>query len=105
MPRRAPRFRPPCPYRMPAGVESKAERDAFYSSAPWMRLRLVFLRANPVCERCLEAGKVEPATIAHHVEERLATPARSLDPTNLQALCGSCHSKIHGSRTYRPGPR
>lgn len=101
MPRRAPRFQPPGVGR-PVRAASKAERDAFYSSAAWMRLRLAFLRANPVCEPCLDGGRVEPATIAHHLVERLADPARALDPTNLRAMCSSCHS-LHHARSATGG--
>ena len=75
--------------------ESKKERDAFYSSARWMRLRAVFLAENPVCVKCLEGDRITPATIAHHRQERLACPRLALDPSNLVALCASCHTTLH----------
>jgi 5-methylcytosine-specific restriction enzyme A len=79
----------------PRRDDRKAERDAFYSSARWMRLRAAFLCENPLCVRCLTEDIVEVAVIAHHKVERLADPSLSLDSSNLEALCESCHSKHH----------
>ena len=67
----------------------------FYWRSAWRRLRDRFLKANPLCVRCLERDEVVPATHAHHVEERLDNPERALDETNLEALCGPCHSAHH----------
>ena len=79
----------------PKLIEAKRERDSFYSSATWMRLRATFLYENPVCEICLEAERLTPATIVHHKQERLARPDRALDRDNLQAVCGPCHTRHH----------
>tara|TARA_R110002072_G_scaffold38314_4_gene110901 strand:+ start:8683 stop:9030 length:348 start_codon:yes stop_codon:yes gene_type:complete len=32
----------------------------------WQRARKVFLDANPLCERCEAAGRMEPATVVNH---------------------------------------
>lgn len=102
MPRRAPRFKPPDPYRGPPRSASKAERDAFYSSARWMRLRAAFLADNPLCVRCLARDDLVVARIAHHRRERLERPDLALDPANLEPLCDSCHTAHHRKRDRRP---
>ena len=51
----------------------------------WRKIRLMFLRANPLCASC---GR--PANEVDHI-----TPKRAGgedDDENLQALCKSCHS-------------
>jgi 5-methylcytosine-specific restriction enzyme A len=59
----------------------------------WQQLRAHFLTMNPWCVDCDEEGIAEESTEAHHVEPIEAAPHRRLDPTNLMALCKSCHSK------------
>jgi 5-methylcytosine-specific restriction enzyme A len=60
----------------------------------WGNLRRAFLASNPICARCERAGRVEPATMVHHI-----IPIRDggdrLDNANLEALCRPCHEKIH----------
>lgn len=101
MPRRIPTFRPPRA-TAPVRDESKAERDAFYSSSRWMRLRAAHLAEHPLCERCLADDVLTVATIVHHVEERLSCPARALDPSNLESLCPEHHNRHHKAAK---GPR
>jgi 5-methylcytosine-specific restriction endonuclease McrA len=96
-------FKPPALARPRRRDESKKERDAFYSSARWMWIRRVFLDANPLCEPCLDEDIVTPATIAHHRVERLADPSLALDPSNLVAMCDSCHTRHHKRPKNRPG--
>ena len=70
--------------------EQRPERGAFYSLAPWKRLRLVKLNRNPVCEDC---GKVLALQV-HHVMPIETHPNLSLTMTNLRSLCASCHSRL-----------
>jgi 5-methylcytosine-specific restriction endonuclease McrA len=95
MPMRPRTFRPALVRTTGMRDDSKAERDAFYSSSRWMRLRKAFLSANPVCIDCLAEDRVEPATIVHHRLERLHRPDLDLDEANLEALCSPCHTKRH----------
>jgi len=62
--------------------------QAFYESPAWRRLRRIKLGMNPVCEICLK----EKATTADHVIP-VKQGGAPLDITNLQSLCGSCHSR------------
>jgi hypothetical protein len=70
------------------------EADAYrklYKTARWQKLRKVQLAAHPLCNRCLQRGRVVKATTVHHVE-----PHRG--DTNLfyrgpfESLCSECHS-------------
>lgn len=102
MPDRIPYVRPPAiPTVEPHAIrrhEEKVERDAFYGSARWRKLRASFLRANPFCARCLAAGRHVPAGIVHHVVERLDSPDLRLDWDNLEPLCSPCHTTTHNRR-------
>ena len=88
---------------VPIRHDKKRERDKFYSSTPWMRLRRAFLAINPLCARCLAKGLTVAATIAHHRRERLDYPELALDDRNLEALCDSCHSAEHAHRRNATG--
>lgn len=98
---------PGCAGIVRAGVCSvcgprKVQRDADYdrrrgSAASrgygrrWQDLRLMFLRANPVCADCERLGQVTEATEVHH---KLAKRDGGRDEwDNLEALCKPCHSK------------
>lgn len=71
------------------------------NSKRWQKLRRWKLEQNPLCELCLHEDKVVSAVDVHHITP--VETARSLDemeqlcfePTNLQALCISCHAKVH----------
>ena len=80
-------------------------RNPYYikliASKEWKKLRLMKLRANPLCEQCKNEGLVVPATEVHHI-----TPVESVagesqmyslmfQYSNLMSLCHACHSDIH----------
>ena len=59
----------------------------------WAKVRAAFLREHPLCELCSADGRVTPAEMVHH---RLkAADGGTNDWDNLQALCQSCHSRLH----------
>lgn len=65
------------------------ETDKFYHSAAWKRLsKVVLARAGYKCALC---GGL--ATEVHHIEDVRTAPGKRLDPSNLTALCTSCHNK------------
>ena len=70
--------------------------NRFYRSSPWVRLRAKHIARQPACVRCGGPGKV----VDHIVTVRKA-PHRALDPTNLQTMCLSCHSK--STQSYDAG--
>jgi len=71
------------------------------NSKRWKQLRKWKLEQNPLCELCEREGKVVSAIDVHHI-----TPVESgrtveemeqlcFNANNLQALCISCHVKVH----------
>ena len=63
--------------------------------------RIVWWRANGLCELCKAEGFITPGVDVHHIRpveqaktvqemERLA-----YDPSNCQLLCVACHIKVH----------
>jgi len=88
--------------------QDNAQRDpgltAFYASTVWKKTRALFRAANPLCEICATEGR---ETLAQQVDHRVPVredPDRALDPTNLRALCMSCHSRRTRLAEHRGGP-
>ena len=71
------------------------------NSKRWKQLRLWKLQQNPLCELCQAEGFVRSAIDVHHKVpvESARTPQEMeqlcFNPSNLQALCISCHADIH----------
>ncbi|WP_419900634.1 HNH endonuclease [Roseomonas sp. USHLN139] len=63
--------------------------NPFYQTAAWRDARRAKLRSTPVCEAFGCSKR------AGHVDHKLAMRkgGAPLDPSNLQALCHSCHSR------------
>lgn len=59
----------------------------------WKRIRARYVKAHPLCERCLAEGRLTPVEEVHHIlpVNRGGSNAES----NLMILCRSCHNKIH----------
>ncbi|KGQ32246.1 HNH endonuclease [Gallibacterium anatis] len=73
-------------YRLPAhkrGYNSK-----------WRQYREQYLKANPLCVRCLANGKYTPATVIDHIKpvENGQSDPLFWVASNHQALCRDCHS-------------
>jgi len=66
------------------------EHKRWYSTAAWQRRRAGQIAAEPLCRMCEEDGRVEPATIADHVEPHRGDPAKFWDGA-LQSLCKRHH--------------
>ena len=60
----------------------------------WKKIRAAFLSANPLCDICKQDGRLTSATLVHHKVK--LTGGGANDWNNLQALCGECHSRLHG---------
>lgn len=83
-------------------MSQKTDKQRIYNSREWKMLRAEKLRANPLCERCQEAGYIVPARTVHHrvpietarnYEEMRRLALCGLP--GLQSLCFQCHSDIH----------
>ena len=67
--------------------------ELWYDRARWKRLRLIVLRANPLCVACARLGWKVPATDVDHVVKHDGDPQRFWDIDNLQGLCHGCHAR------------
>jgi len=66
----------------------------------WRRIRALYVKQHPLCERCLKEGRITPVDEVHHI-----LPVRqggSNAFSNLMSLCHSCHEKVHQEMGDRP---
>lgn len=83
-------------------------RKKAYNTTEWRKLREVYMREHPICEKCLEKGKITPAEDIHHK----ISPFRGgevnygllLDHDNLMAVCKDCHGEIHAAQQGHRNP-
>lgn len=68
-------------------------RCKLYDTARWKRFRLIKLKRNPLCEECLEHGRVVQAKHVDHKEPHRGDTTLFFDIDNLRSLCMSCHSR------------
>jgi 5-methylcytosine-specific restriction protein A len=63
-----------------------------YSTQRWQRLRKLKLQVNPCCEKCLNDGRVEPASHVDHIVpvNKGGNPFPPLD--EMDSLCAACHN-------------
>lgn len=84
--------------RNPKQQKDKAE---IYNSREWRELRILKLRANPLCEVCEQEGIVTSAHAVHHrhpIEESTSKAEMrkwAFMWDNLVSVCDACHAKIH----------
>lgn len=59
----------------------------------WKRIRDRYISLHPFCEECMREGISTLATEVHH---RLPlSDGGTNEESNLEAVCKSCHSRIH----------
>jgi 5-methylcytosine-specific restriction protein A len=103
VPVKPPVHRPPGT-RSAAAVKAELERQRPSSArrgygGRWRRARQVFLARNPLCVRCREAGRLEPATVVDHRVPHRGRAELFWDEANWQGLCKRCHD----AKTAREG--
>lgn len=69
---------------------SKFNDKSFYRTREWKELRLAVLSAMPRCCLC-GAGPDSGPLHVDHVKPRSLWPELSLEPSNMQTLCGPCN--------------
>lgn len=78
---------------------SREMRRKAYNNTEWRKLRDTYIKEHPLCEDCLNEGKVVPAEDIHHIRSPFqngeCNKALLLDYNNLMALCKQCHNKRH----------
>jgi Restriction endonuclease len=57
----------------------------------WRTARNKFLKANPLCVKCKEEGKLTKATVVDHIKPHRGDKNLFWDESNWQPLCKSCH--------------
>jgi len=74
-------------------VSNNKERNPFYVSTSWVKIRTAYILEYPLCEICTKKELVVAATeIDHKIAIKIDYDLR-LEWTNLQALCHRCHMK------------
>lgn len=108
MPRRAPRIcnKPGCgQYQAPGesycAEHAKQRRREWQNAKPrlssskrgygreWRKIRERVLTDQPLCEFCMDTGRLTVANVVDHIDGN----SRNNDRANLRSLCASCHSR------------
>ena len=76
------------------------ESKRFYGSSAWQRLRVAKLAETPWCESCMTRGDLTPAHLVHHTVEIDEDSSLACEPTNLESMCRSCHSRLHATQPH-----
>ena len=61
--------------------------------ARWRKAREEFLRAHPLCEKCMQETKITLATVVDHRIPHRGDPRLFWDMRNWQALCKHHHDQ------------
>jgi 5-methylcytosine-specific restriction protein A len=89
-----------------ADLKYEKERE----SEPWRkwihstRYRVaisIYKADNPLCERCLSEGKVEPVYIVHHREPHKGDWEKFWSESNWESICVKHHEAIHGPERWK----
>lgn len=74
-------------------------RQSAYNTTAWRKLRETYLKQNPLCEECLNLGRVTAASSVHHIKSPFlngsVNQALFLDFDNLESICHDCHAELH----------
>jgi 5-methylcytosine-specific restriction enzyme A len=100
MPKRVPTCKPPGGmtnserHRLYDRTQRDQEMKAFYHSKAWLDFRRWVLSVRPICEECIQADRLTPASHVHHIKPARDHPELRFTASNVQALCHACHSRI-----------
>jgi 5-methylcytosine-specific restriction protein A len=92
VPQRPARYQPFAKRPAPSEAARPTASHRGYGSR-WQRFRLSYLADHPLCVPCGIAGKIEAATCIDHTDGKGPNGERGYDPTNLTAMCDSCHGR------------
>lgn len=69
----------------------------FIHSRQWQKIRMMKLAQDPLCQRCLEAGRETIAVLVHHADKN----ELNISEENLISVCNECHEEIHRHDRWR----
>ena len=72
----------------------RKERNKFYQTTTWRRLRKMFIERNPLCVECEAVGQV----VDHIVPIKQGGDPLAWD--NLQTMCHRCHNIKSGKEAH-----
>ena len=72
-------------------VRDKEGHHDLYNCPRWRKLRLSFLKRNPLCVMCKKDGKVKEANVVDHIWPHKGDYALFWMMDNHQAICKECH--------------
>ena len=76
----------------PKDLRDSAAKRGYDSK--WRKARLSYLKRNPLCRHCLDAGTTTAANeVDHIIRHSGQSDPLFWDRDNWQALCKPCHSK------------
>lgn len=80
------------------------ERQKYYQMKQWRNLSEWYRMTHPLCELCMEHGRITPSVHCHHILSPFDTSisdvekmARLMNPDNLMSVCADCHNFLHGN--------
>ena len=72
-----------------------------YNTGTWRKLRLEYLKSNPLCEVCLENEIIKSAIDVHHKtpisagKDIMEMKTLGFNIKNLKSVCKICHKEEH----------
>ncbi len=81
-------------YRKESERDRKNSYQRGYSTSRWRKFRSWYLNLYPLCVKCEEEGRVNPATNVDHIDPVDGpNDPRFFDEAEVQALCHRHHSQ------------
>lgn len=83
-------------HRKQVDAEDRDRRGSAYERGythKWNEARLVWLRAKPLCTRCMQSGHIQAASVVDHIRPHKGDKGLFWDQANWQSLCKPCHDR------------
>jgi len=74
--------------------KARSKESAQIYDRTWQKVRLAYLKRNPLCEECLKQDRVTPAVLVHHIVP-IKQGGNRLNEDNLMSLCFAHHEEKH----------
>lgn len=72
--------------------DKRREFNNMYATQAWSKIRMAQLSKTPVCQACLEQGRVTPANQVDHLFAWSALGKEAFFNNIFQSLCRQCHT-------------